>query len=48
MAKTGITYEQVAFACQALLKDGQTITARAIMARTGGSPAYVVKSVMCY
>ena len=38
MAKTGITYEQVAFACQSLLKEGQAITARAIMAKTGGSP----------
>lgn len=38
MAKTGITYEQVAYACQTLLKEGQTITARGIMAKTGGSP----------
>ncbi len=43
MAKIGITYEQVAFACQSLLKDGQPITARAIMAKTGGSPANILK-----
>lgn len=43
MAKTGITYEQVAFACQSLMKEGQTITARAIMAKTGGSPANILK-----
>jgi Plasmid replication region DNA-binding N-term len=43
MAKTGVTYEQVAFACQSLLKEGHDITARAILAKTGGSPNNVVK-----
>jgi len=43
MAKIGITYEQVAFACQSLLKEGQTITARAILAKTGGSPTNILK-----
>ncbi len=33
----------MAFTCQSLLKDGQTITARAIMAKTGGSPANILK-----
>jgi plasmid replication DNA-binding protein KfrA len=43
MAKTGVTYEQVAYTCQTLLKEGQTITARGILGRTGGSPNGVVK-----
>ncbi len=43
MAKTGITYEQVARTCQTMLKEGQTITARGIMAKTGGSPNLIVK-----
>lgn len=43
MAKTGVTYEQVAVACQSLLKEGRGITARAILAKTGGSPNHVVK-----
>ena len=43
MAKTGITYEQVALTCQSLLKEGQTITARAILAKTGGSPNNITK-----
>ena len=43
MAKMGVTYEQVAIACQSLLKEGRDITARAILAKTGGSPNHVVK-----
>lgn len=43
MAKPGVPYEQVATACEALLKTGQTITLRAILAHTGGSPNYILK-----
>lgn len=43
MAKTGVTYEQVTYAYQTLLKEGQSITARGILARTGGSQNGIVK-----
>ncbi|MBS0351035.1 MAG: DNA-binding protein [Proteobacteria bacterium] len=42
MAKTsGVTYEQVALACQSLLKEGQSPTFRPVLARTGGAAAKV-------
>jgi chromosome segregation ATPase len=43
MARTGITYEQVASACESLLNDGKALTARAILDITGGSPNNVLK-----
>ena len=42
MPKSSITYSQVAEACQALLGEGQKITLRAIVARSGGSPNSVL------
>ena len=47
MAKIGVTYEQVALACQSLLKEGQSPTFRNVMPKTGGAASYVVQSVMC-
>ncbi len=43
MAKTGVSFEQVALACQSLLKEGQTVTVRAVMAKTGGAPGNISK-----
>lgn len=43
MPKSSITYAQVAEACQALLGEGQKITLRAIVARSGGSPNAVLQ-----
>ncbi len=43
MSKSSITYAQVAEACQALLGEGQKITLRAIIARSGGSPNSVLQ-----
>lgn len=43
MAKTGITYTQVADACRTLLRDGQSIKLRSITAITGGSPNKVLQ-----
>lgn len=43
MAKPGITYEQVAQACQSLLDEKEKITLRAIVSITGGSPNNVLK-----
>lgn len=43
MSKSSITYAQVAEACQALLGEGQKITLRAIVARSGGSPNSVLQ-----
>jgi hypothetical protein len=37
MAKIGVTYEQVALACQSLLKEGQSPNFRNVMAKTGGA-----------
>lgn len=43
MSKNGITYQQVAEACLALLGEKQKLTLRAIVARTGGSPNTVLQ-----
>ena len=43
MAKPGITYEQIAQACQSLTDEKQKLTLRAIVAITGGSPNNVLK-----
>ena len=43
MSKNGITYQQVAEACQALLGENQKLTLRAIVAKTGGSPNTVLQ-----
>lgn len=43
MAKIGITYDKVAAVCETLSKEGQSITARTILAQTGGSPNHVLK-----
>ena len=43
MAKTGVTYTQVATACQDLLREGQNIKLRSITAITGGSPNKVLQ-----
>lgn len=48
MAKTGITYEQVAYACQSLMKEGQTVTTRNILAHTGGSPNGILKHLQLW
>jgi hypothetical protein len=41
MAKTGVTFEQVALACQSLLKEGQSPNFRTVLAKTGGAAAKV-------
>lgn len=43
MSKNGITYQQVAEACRALLGENQKLTLRAIVAKTGGSPNTVLQ-----
>ena len=43
MAKTGVTYEQVALACQSLLKEGQSPTFRNEIPKTGGAASAVSK-----
>lgn len=43
MGRPGVTYEQTAAVCDDLLKNGQKITLRDIMARTGGSPNHISK-----
>ncbi len=43
MAKSSITYSQVAEACQTLLGEGQKITLRAIVSKSGGSPNSVLQ-----
>jgi len=43
MGRPGVTYEQTAVICDELLKNGQKITLRDIMARTGGSPNHISK-----
>ncbi len=43
MAKPGITYAQVATACQDLLSEGQNVKLRSIVAITGGSPNKVLQ-----
>ncbi len=43
MPKNSITYPQVAEACQTLLSEGQKITLRAIVAKSGGSPNAVLQ-----
>jgi hypothetical protein len=48
MAKTGINYEQVALACQSLLNEGQSVTVRAVMAKTGGSPGGLSKFIQTW
>ena len=45
MAKTGVAYEQVALACQSLLKEGQTVTVRAVLAKAGGGAAQISKLI---
>ncbi len=43
MAKTGVTYEQVALACQSLLKEGQSPTFRNVIPKTGGAASAISK-----
>lgn len=43
MPKNSITYSQVAEACQTLLGEGQKITLRSIVAKSGGSPNVVLQ-----
>jgi chromosome segregation ATPase len=45
MAKIGVTYEQVALTCQSLLKEGQTVTVRAVLAKVGGGAAQISKLI---